>query len=393
MLFEVGLVRGEQILHMLLDKQGTAEDAHNLVDVSLKFHFVFDYCNETICGYCHVYLNSDSVLGVSQEGRDTEMLLYPFEEKLYLPAILIKKYNMLYRQVKVVSVEGECAIRFRYEGYDSADGSWIVADIAFARESDSLVPHYVCAVVKQVLPGLDHVFRMIFLPYNEKRVHLLNMEKPGQIPVSSVKYISSQRLIINNIESIHIMDSSIGNIHQSWNLSYNINLRMKFNPRLGASELRPIMDTHAKINGRGVKGIEFAPDAELFANPTGLCLINHMVGEILKDMSVPMSIAAREDVPVNQVLPKAKVKRLLGMDSRYIRQFTEATTSKQLSKHENQQLPPIGQLPVKGSVFDLVLGSILHDSFKMPFWQKVSDLAENVSSCMYRSNYIGSDPI
>lgn len=91
----LGLLRfgGKQVPHMLLHEKGAAEDTHDLVVVSLKFHLVFNDCNETVCDYCRIDLYSHSSFSIAPEGSDPKILLYPFEEQLDLPTIFVKGYT------------------------------------------------------------------------------------------------------------------------------------------------------------------------------------------------------------------------------------------------------------------------------------------------------------
>ncbi len=66
---------------MLLDKQGAAEDSHDFVDVSFKFHFMFDYCDNAVSAYSRINLYSDGCLGITPECGDSKVLFDPFEEK------------------------------------------------------------------------------------------------------------------------------------------------------------------------------------------------------------------------------------------------------------------------------------------------------------------------
>lgn len=74
------LFREHQVLDVLLAQEGAAEDSYDLVDVSVEFHFVFDYSNEAICGDGCIDLYPYGILGISPKRCYLKMLLYPFEE-------------------------------------------------------------------------------------------------------------------------------------------------------------------------------------------------------------------------------------------------------------------------------------------------------------------------
>lgn len=383
---------GKQVPHILLYKKEASEDSNDLVDVSFKFHFMFDNSDETIGCYCRIDLYPDSGFGVSPESCHSQVLLYPFEEQLDLPTILVKEYYLLCRKEEVVCVEGKCPVEFGNESHYTSNCTGIIGSVPFPTESDCLVTENIGAVINSILSGFHHVCRMVFLPDYKERIHLLNVIEPSQIPIASIKNISGQRLIINHIKCVDIMDCGFGDIEHSGYLRDYIQLCMELYARLGASELRPFIDAHAQINCAGIKGIELATDAKFSVKACLLRLFNHMVGELLKHMPIPVSIASGEDVAVNGIFAKSEMERFLGMSRCDIGQLTKATAPEKLAEHENQQLSPVGQLPFGGAVFDSVFNSALHDSFKFSLWQKVGDLAENISSCMHRNSYRGLPP-
>ena len=77
------------------------------------------------------------------------------------------------------------------------------------------------------------------------------------------------------------------------------------------------------------------------------------------------------------------MKRLFFMCHRNVRQFTETTAAIKLPEHKNKQLIPIRQLPSQCWVCYFVFYATGHDSFKFSFWQKVSYLTKNISSCIH----------
>lgn len=385
-------LRGEQIPDMLLHQQGAAEDTHDLVDVSFKFHFMFDYRNETIGGHCRIYLNSYSGFSISPKGSHSQVLFYPFEEQLDLPTIFVKEYNLFRRKEEVVCIECKCTVELGNKRHYTSEGTRVVGSVTFPTEPDGLIADDIGSVVNHIISRLYNICRMVLLSDHKERIHLFNVIEPSQIPITSVKNISGQRLIINHIKSVDIMDRGFGDIEHSGYLCDYVQLCMELYPRLCASELRPFIDTQAQINSAGVKRIELTSDAEFSINTGLLRHINHVIGEFLKHMPIPMSIASGKDIPINWIFAKPKVKRLIGMSRRNISQVSETSASEELAEHENKQLPPIGQMPLQCAVFNSALGSAFHDSFKFSLWQKVNHLTENISSCMHRNSYRGFSP-
>lgn len=137
------------------------------------------------------------------------------------------------------------------------------------------------------------------------------------------------------------------------------------------------------------------PDTEFTVYSCILGKHYHVIGELLEYVPVPMGVASGKDIAVNRIFPIPKVKRLLAMGGCDISKFTKATASEKQTEHKDQQLSPIRQLPSDSSVLYPMFDTRLHDSFKFAFWQKVNNLAENVSSAFMKilgTGFLGSDP-
>lgn len=369
---------------MLLDKQGTAEDSHDLVDVSLKFHLMFDYCYNTISADSRIDLYSDRSLGVTPESGDSKMLFNPFEEKFHLPAVLVKEHDLLGRQIEIIGIKDKASLQVGDIGDDSSYTGWIIGCVASAGKPDRVVLKDV-PILRHILAVLDDKLWSCLLSYYKEGSQFFNPMKSFKIPVSAIEYISGQWFIINDIHCIDIMDSGIGDIYHYRNLGHDVKLCVQFYSGLGASELDPVVHAHAQINSGGIECVEFASDTELTVYSCILGKHYHVIGELLKYMPVSVSIASGKDVAVHRIFSEPEVKGLLAVSGCDISKFTETAASEKLTEHKDQQLSPIRQLPSESSVLYLMFDTRLHDSFKFAFWQKVNNLAENVSSCIHEN--------
>ena len=126
---------------MLLDEQRAAQDAHELIDIPFKFHLTFKYGHHTICANGSIDLYSDSGLRISPESGNPEMLLYPFEEQLYLPAMLVKKHYLFRSEIEIVRIECVRTFLLGYIGNDSAYFCRIVFPVTFSGDSNRLIPN------------------------------------------------------------------------------------------------------------------------------------------------------------------------------------------------------------------------------------------------------------
>lgn len=377
-------IRRQQILNMLLDKQGTSKDSHDLVDVSLKFHLMFDYCYRTISADCRMDLYSDRCLGVTPESGDSKMLFYPFEEKFHLPAVLVKEHNLLGRQIEIIGIKDKASLQVGDIGDDSSYTGWIIGCVASTGKPDGEVLNDV-PVLGHILAVLDDKLWLCLLSYYKEGTEFINLTQSFKIPVSAIENISGQWFIINDIHCIDIMNGGVGDIYHYRNLGHNVKLCMQFDSGLGASEPGPVVHTHAQINGGGIESVEFASDTELTVYPCILGKHYHVIGELFEHVPVPVGVASGKDIAVHRIFTKPEVKRLLAVSGCDIGKFTETAASEKLTEHKDQQLSPIRQLPSESSVLYLMFDTRLHDSFKFAFWQKVNNLAENVSSCIHEN--------
>lgn len=377
--------RSQQVHDMLLYKHGAAEDSHDLIDVSFKFHFMLDNCNDTVSAYSRKDLYSDGCLGVTPECGDPKVLFDPFEEKLHLLSVLVKEYNLFGRQEEIICVKDKTSLQVGDIRYDTPYPRRIIGRIAFTGKPNSIILENVPSL-RHIQTIFNHELRLGFLSYDKEGSEFLYLMKSLQVPVSTVENITCQRLIINDIHCINIMNRGIGDVYHDRNLCHYIKLGMQFNAGFCAPELCPVINTHAKINRGGIKRIELAADTKLPVYTGFLGQRYHVIGELLEHMPVPVGIASGENITVYRFLAKTEMKGLPAMCSSDIRELTETSTSKQLTEHKHKQFSPIRQLPSEGSVLYLIFGANRHDSFKFAFWQKVYNLAENVSSCIHEKS-------
>lgn len=359
-------VWGQQVLDMLFDKQRTAEDSHDLVDISFKFHLVLDYCDSAISADCRINLYSDRSLGVSPERSNPEMLFDPFEEKLHMPSILVQEYNLFSGQEEIVGIKYKAPLQIGDICHDTSYTGWIVGCITASGKPDRLVLENI-SVLGHIHAVFHNEFWFRLLSYDEEGSQFLNFMQSFKIPVSAIEYVSGQWFIINDIHCIDIMDGSVGDIDHDWNLSHDIKLCMQFDSRFSASEPCPVIHAHAQINGGGIECIEFASDTKLPVYPCILSERYHVIGKLFEYTPIPVSVASGKYIAVHRVLSESEMKGLLPMGSSDVGKFPEAAASRKLTEHKDKQLSPIRQLPSESSLLDLTLYTRLHDPFKFAF--------------------------
>ena len=176
----------EEFQEVVLDQQGTTKYAHDLEDRPAQLEVVFDDGDKTICDDGDVNLYSHSILAVTPESLDTEMLLNPFEEKFDLPTVTVEQGNVFCGKVEVVGVIYERATEVSSVIDNPSYGGGVVPCVSFSRESDSLVEKYTVLPVKHILSVDNFDLRFSFLPDDEECSTEMYSEKPCEVEITPV---------------------------------------------------------------------------------------------------------------------------------------------------------------------------------------------------------------
>jgi len=371
---------------VVLDQQGASKYTHDFEDGSVQFEVVLDDRNKTVCDDCDVNLYAYSILRLAPEPLDTEMLFDPFEKKLHLPAITVKKCDVLGRKVEVICVVDERAPEIIGIVNDSSEFRRIVVEITFAGETDSLVKEYAVFPIKKFLTRKHLILRPPLFPYNKECVAQMNGEQSCQIEVSSVKHVTSQWFVRDDIHEFGIMYLGVGDSIEDRDFCDDVDLRMDSDAGLCASEVCPKKKRHAEINGGGVNRIEPAMQFKLFGDTSFLCKRHHEGSVFLKDTWIAEHVRFGEHVPVGGSFAETKMIGAFSMCSGYVGEFPEGSASQQLPEHEREQMVPMGERPFLGFV-----GILQHNSSELPLRQKTHDLSENILSYVHPCSIFDTD--
>lgn len=285
-IFRLLLERLEQVNDAVRGECRLAKDAHDFDDRPANLEVVFDDSNEAVGDDGNVYLDTHCILGLSPKSFDLKMLLDPFEKQLHLPPILVKQGDVLGIEEEVVRVIDEAAVQFRSIIDDSPDSTRVLLLILLLGKADALVFEHVVRAIKDAFAIDNLICRLALLPDNVEGSKHMNLIETGEVKVASVKYIASKSLICEPVHRVDIMDFSVGNPIEYWNLRGDVNLRVDFNARLCASEFCPSEYGFTEINGRRVDGIEPAMQFKLLCDTLGLGNGYHMESKLLKNTVV-----------------------------------------------------------------------------------------------------------
>ena len=347
---------------------------------------MLDNCNEAVCDDGDVNLYPDSILGITPERLDLEMLLDPFEEKFHLPAVSVKQGNVLACEIEVVGVVDERLPKVGSVVDNSSDCSWVIPSISVTGETDCLVKQDVVFSIDSLVSVDNLEIWMPFLADDEESPTEMYGEKSCEVEISPVKNVYSIGFIPNTVHEIGVMHVGIGDAIEYRYLCCDVNLSVDFDAGLGTAEACPTKDGHAEVDCSGIDSVEASVKFKLLGDSSSLSKRHHIESEFLEDSRLTEHIGFREGVPDNGCRTKSEIERPFSMSSCYICKFPEASAAYELPEHEHKQVVPMGETPSLGPV------RVLRDNPpELPLWQVHCDLSKNITSCMHNRSDFDSD--
>ena len=340
----------EEFRQVVFDQQGASEYAQYLSHRPAKLEVVLDNCNEAVCDDGDVNLYPDSILGITPERLDLEMLLDPFEEKFHLPAVSVKQGNVLACEIEVVGVVDERLPKVGSVVDNSSDCSWVIPSISVTGETDCLVKQDVVFSIDSLVSVDNLEIWMPFLADDEESPTEMYGEKSCEVEISPVKNVYSIGFIPNTVHEFGVMHVGIGDAIEYRYLCCDVNLSVDFDAGLGTAEACPTKDGHAEVDCSGIDSVEASVKFKLLGDSSSLSKRHHIESEFLEDSRLTEHIGFREGVPDNGCRTKSEIERPFSMSSCYICKFPEASAAYELPEHEHKQVVPMGETPSLGPV-------------------------------------------
>ena len=375
----------EKLPQVVIDEQGAAQDAHDLEHGSVQLEVMLDNCNKAVRDDCDVDLYPHSILGVAPKPFDAQMLLDPFKEQLHLPAVAVKKPDILGLEIEVVGVVNKRPTEVSDVENDAPELCRVVVSVPFACESDGLVQQHAISPIKEFLSEQHFVGRFPFLSCDEERAGLVDSEKPCKVEITLVEHIAGKRFVCDTVHELGVVDIGVSNAVEDRNLRNDVNLCVNFDAGLCAAKARPKEKRHAEVNGGGINGKETPMKLELFGDAPLLCKRDHIISEFLEDTRVTEHIRLGKRVPADRRFSKTEMIATFSMRDDYIGEFPEAAAACQLAEHEHKQVIPVSETP------SLCLVEMPQDySPELPLWQKTHNLCEDILPYMHFCADFGS---
>lgn len=368
----------EQVPYRGLVRQHPADNSQDIEGRPLEFAFVLNDGYQAVCDNRNIDLYPHSILGVAPKGRDSEMLLYPSEEQLHLPSLLVQQGDIACLERKVVGQERERSLQFRSVVNDSPESTRILLLGLIARKAYRLVKQNVIRTVKQVLTFNNLIVEMRLLSDDKERVDDVDSVQSGKVIIPFVKDVECIRLIRNVIHRIHVMEFGFRDMNVGRYLGHNIKQGVDLDASLGFSEGCPLEQTQAEVYGCGVERIELSMQDELPVKPLALRKIDHIVGKLLEYPVVPVRIGVGNIAELDVSAAESEMVTLVLDGADDADNLPEAVATGKLSEHHYKKLVPASE-----SLHVLVATVLLDYSIKYSLRQKINELIEDRFSAIH----------
>lgn len=249
-------------------------------------------------------LGLHGVLGCAIKGLDPEVLLDPFKEQLDMPTTLVDAGNGYCGQPEMVGNEDQTLACFWIDEADSSEFPGVIPFALGGLQADTLVATQATGFVNRA--GFADVEGHVALgPRYEECSSSMNMIEPCKIDVSTIHDIDASRFENDSVKNVHVVDASVGNVHEHWDRALQIDHRMQFDRGFGLPEMRPREHRKAKVNCRGIECVNHLLEIESIGifGVQSASLADEDIPESFVDPPIPIFVRIREirsdDLPAN----------------------------------------------------------------------------------------------
>ena len=282
-----------QLFDGLFLKEIDLQDLQQGVQTAGQMKPLFQDSHKQVDAKSHPDLDLDGIGRRAEEGLDPQVLLDPLEEQLDLPAQLEDVRHGLCRDREDVGQKHKTLFRFGlHVGYPS-QGLWIGLPGAGARENDGLIG---TDGFLDRARGRTPAPQIALGPDDEEgRLPMDGVESP-EVRVAAIQRHDGLFLQGNGIQEIDIVHTARCQADEGRNRSPQIQQGMQLDGSFGLAERRPGKERQAKVDRRGVQGIDrvFQFDVQLFAPVEGPGHGNEMIPEVLVDPIIPQLVGVRQ---------------------------------------------------------------------------------------------------
>ena len=293
------------------------------------------------------YLRLDDVFRRAIKSFDSEMLLYPFEEQLHLPSLLVESANRDGRQCEVVGQKLERLACFEVDecdasqrlGITSARQSASESDVVIADQSDGLADwerpnqirlHIVFGTRDKECPG-----RVQFVESGEVDVGLVHDVKRASLDVA---------LLAEQIENLDVVHLAVADVNKTGNRTLQIHQRMELDRSFGGPKRRPIEQAQTQAYRRRIQRVDRGSHQRIQLRVRRLVGVkctsrfDQVMCQVRKNFPRSYTIGVGQGVSRNRFATQTHAIKILALSTQIDLDIPQRFASGQLRKGENQKL-------------------------------------------------------
>ena len=303
----------------------------------------------------------------------------PLEEKLHLPAALVKFGNGQGVEGKVVGQEDETFVGVGMYKLNASEALRIFRRGVDACENDCLIATESRSFVDR--PAfLDAELQVLFRARDEESHARLKAVESGEIDIAPSHGIEGARVEGEMVERFDIVHFAVGNVDKTGNVAAQIDQGVELDGRLASAEVCPRKEGQAKIDGGGIEGIDrlLQIDGEPILSVEFARLGNEDVSEVGIDAPVALLVGFGQSVACDRAA-KAQVIKFGADGVQTGFDIAETVTAGELCERHAEELIEAGELP--DAIISLVLA---HAAVESALGQGVHELREEILSGVHR---------
>ena len=318
-------------------------------------------------------LRFDRVLVGAIKRLDAQVLLYPFEEQLDLPALAVQVCNQLGFEGKVVGQKRDPLARLVLDDHTSQRGGIVLAGIKDGQHT--------CLIAHDVRAGPIHGVGVTPLELgiglgtgDEEGVGLMNHKQSLKIQVPAIEQVVSARLDVQQVQGVDLVGLAVADVNESGYGAAQVQQGVQFDSRLVRAKGCPRINRQAQVYRRGIEGVNGCIQVyrhRLF----GVQRARHgdqVLRKVGVDLPRPGCIGVGQGVARNCLAAQTHVIQPLGLSTQIDLDVAQRLAVGQLSKGHGQELVHAGE--ILNLVIAAVSGHASTESFQ---GQKRHELREN----------------
>jgi len=326
-----------------MSKETHPKQGHQIRKRPIEFGPKLEKAEDQHRNQCCPNLNLDGIGAGSNEGLDLEVLLQMFKEDLYLPAILVDGGDRASSQGKVICQKDQDLSGFRVLQFDPSQRIGASLDSLGTSEFDLFILEYMTMLRYSFVPK-DFVERIVFHAGDEIDPLTTPSSPEGIIGIGSVVNDDGSRGKMQLPGDLHISDLPIAQDGKLRKIPIVVQEQVQFDCPLGPSEMGPVKDAQAQVNGGRVEANEFVFESEFLLSRK---LTSTSVEQLQKQMLIQLP---------GPVFIRVGQGRTTGSGDPQVLQFPLATSeasgnlpegmsSTQLAEKHGHKLSPAGKSP------------------------------------------------